>query len=92
MSSSYHPQTDGQIEWLNQCLQAFLRCSVHSCPQQWNKWLPLAEFWYNTSFHPALGHTPFEVLYGHLPRHFGITNLNAPSVPELEAWLTERDL
>jgi len=39
MSSSYHPQTDGQTERLNQCLEAFLRCSVHSCPRQWHKWI-----------------------------------------------------
>lgn len=65
MSSSYHPQTDGQTERLKQCLEAFLRCTVHSCPKQWSKWLPLAEFWYNTNFHSALGHTSFEVLYGH---------------------------
>lgn len=37
MSSSYHPQTDGQTERLNQCLEAFLWCSVHSCPSQWHK-------------------------------------------------------
>lgn len=41
MSSSYHPQKDGQSERLNQCLEAFLCCSVHSCPRQWNKWLAL---------------------------------------------------
>ena len=83
MSSSYHPQTDGQTERLNQCLEGFLRCTVHACPRQWFKWLPLAEYWYNTSFHSALQLSPFEVLYGHPPRHFGISNLNASSMPEL---------
>jgi len=92
MSSSYHPQTDGQNERLNQCLEGFLRCTVHSCPKQWSKWLPVEEFWYNTTYHSALGRTPFEVLYGHQPRHFGISDLNSCSVPELEAWLKERDL
>lgn len=77
---------------MNQCLEAFLRCTIHSCPKQWAKWLPLAEFWYNTSYHSALKLTPFEVLYGHPPKHFGINNLAACSVPELEAWLKERDL
>ena len=77
---------------MNQCLEGFLRCTVHSCSKQWSKWLPVAEFWYNTTYHSALGRTPFEVLYGHQPRHFGIFDLNSCSVPELEAWLKERDL
>lgn len=44
MSSSYHPQTDGQTERVNQCLETYLRCSVHACPANWAKWLALAEF------------------------------------------------
>ena len=54
--------------------------------------LPLAEFWYNTSYHFALGRSPFEASYGHPPRHFGISNLHSASVPELDEWLKERDL
>jgi hypothetical protein len=92
MSSSYHPQSDGQTERLNQCLEGFLRCSVQSCPNKWSKWLPLAEFWYNTSYHTALGRTPFEVLYGHQPRHLGITNADVCHPTELEDWLSERQL
>ena len=38
LSSSYHPQTDGQTERVNQCLETFLRCFAHSCPSQWHRW------------------------------------------------------
>jgi cephalosporin hydroxylase len=55
MSFSYHPQTDGQTERLNRCLEAFVRGTVHAYPKQWKKWLPLAEYWYNTTFKSALG-------------------------------------
>lgn len=43
MSLAYHPQSDGQTERLNQCVEAFLRCTIHSCPRSWSKWISLAE-------------------------------------------------
>lgn len=50
MSSSYHPQTDGQSERVNQCLETYLCCSAHSCPSRWKQWLSVDEFWYNASY------------------------------------------
>lgn len=73
-------------------MEDFLRCTVHSCPRQWSKWLPVAKFWYDTSTHSALGKSPFEVLYGYSPRQLGIANLQLCTVPNLEQWLKDREL
>ena len=37
-----------------------------------------------------MGKTPFEVLYGHPPKHFGIVPADASSVTDLQEWLNER--
>jgi hypothetical protein len=65
MSIAYHPQTDGPSERVNQCLEMYLRCSIRTSPSKWKVWLPLVELWYNTSYHSALGCSPFKVLYGY---------------------------
>jgi hypothetical protein len=74
-STAYHPQTDGQSERVNQCLEQYLRCAVQDNPRQWRKWLGLAEFWYNSSFHTALGCSPFKALYKLEPNFGGMPNL-----------------
>jgi hypothetical protein len=66
-SSAYHPQTDGQSERVNQCLENYLKCMVFQCPRKWNSQLSTAEWWYNTSFHTSLKMTPFQALYGFSP-------------------------
>jgi transposase InsO family protein len=43
-SSAYHPQSDGQTERVNQCLENYLRCMIFSEPHKWAAWLSLAEF------------------------------------------------
>jgi Integrase core domain/Chromo (CHRromatin Organisation MOdifier) domain len=76
-STAYHPQTDGQTERLNQCIEAYLRCMVFQKPKDWIKWVPLAEWWYNINYHSALHTTPFEALYGYSP-----PQLSLGSVPK----------
>ncbi|MFS8019295.1 putative nucleotidyltransferase, Ribonuclease H [Helianthus anomalus] len=67
MSSAYHPESDGQTEVINHCLEAYLRCFAVDQPKSWALWLPWAEFWYNSTFHVSTGITPFESVYGRPP-------------------------
>jgi hypothetical protein len=48
-------------------LETYLRCFSSEKKNQWAQWLPLAEWWYNTSYHTATCMTPFEVVYGQKP-------------------------
>eukprot|EP00253_Pinus_taeda_P031129 PITA_31129 len=66
-SSSYHPQSNGKTEVVNNCLEGYLRFFVSDKQTQWVNWLPLAEWWYKTSFHTATKMTPFMALYGYHP-------------------------
>jgi hypothetical protein len=66
-STAFHPQTDDQSEALNKALEGYLRCMTGDVPNQWSRYLSMAEMWYNTKFHSAIQMTPFEALYGYKP-------------------------
>jgi hypothetical protein len=63
-SSSYHPQTDGQTERVNQIVEDMLRASIMHFDKSWDKCLSLAEFSYNNRYQASLKMAPFEALYG----------------------------
>jgi hypothetical protein len=67
LNTSYHPQTDGQTKFVNKCLETYLRCFSSKNKNQWAQWLPLAEWWYNTSYHTTTHMTRFEAVYGQKP-------------------------
>ncbi|MBW0585824.1 hypothetical protein O181_125539, partial [Austropuccinia psidii MF-1] len=69
LSTAYHPETDGQTERVNQILQQYLWMYVSYHQDDWNTWLPLAEFAYNNSDHSSTKQSPFFTVYGRDP-HF----------------------
>jgi hypothetical protein len=71
-------------------METFLRCFAIACPSRWIHWLSLAELQYNSSYHSAIGCSPFQALYGFPPSHFGISAADSGSVPELSAWVKDR--
>ena len=92
ISSSYHPQTDGQSEVMVRTLIDMLRAFVNSNQDDWNQFLSCVEFAYNDSVHPGTGYTPFELNYLKHPRNiqsllFEQAMLSEPpsSSPQLQA-------
>jgi hypothetical protein len=63
MSTTFHPQTDGQSEVVNKVIAMYLRCVTGDRPRSWVDWLSWAEYCHNTSLHTTLSATPFEVVY-----------------------------
>jgi len=61
LSTTFHPQTDGQSERTIQILEDMLRACVMDFGVGWSKFLPLVEFAYNNSYQASIEMTPYEV-------------------------------
>ena len=68
LSTAYHPQTDGQIERVNQELEQYLRVFIDHRQEQWLDWLGTAESTYNNKIHTTTKISPFKVNYSQDPR------------------------
>jgi hypothetical protein len=89
--SAYYPQTDGQTEVVNKCLETYLRCFASEKQHQWAQWLPLTEWWYNTTYHTITCMTPFEALYGQKPLSVLSYLLGTLKVQAVDQTLTVRE-
>ena len=67
LSTSFHPQTDGQTERANQTMEQYLQTYCSYEQDDWSELLPMAEFVCNNSKSASTGVTPFEANYGFKP-------------------------
>jgi hypothetical protein len=91
MSSVFHPQSDGQSEVVNRVITMYLRCLTGDRPKSWLRWLPWAEYYYNTSFQSALKCSPFKVVYGREPPTLMPYVPGAANVAAVDKQLQEQD-
>jgi len=68
LSTAYHPETDGQMEHVNQILEQYLRVYINYQQDDWVNLLPLAEFTYNNTSQSATMVTPFFMNKGFHPK------------------------
>ena len=57
--TAYHPQGDGQMEWVNQELDPYLQLFTNQRQDDWVGLLPFSEFQYNNQVHSSIQHPPF---------------------------------
>ncbi|MBW0535632.1 hypothetical protein O181_075347 [Austropuccinia psidii MF-1] len=68
LAISYHPETDGQTESVNQILEQYLCMYVSYHQDDWNTWLTLAKFGYNNSDNSSNKQLPCFTDYGRDPQ------------------------
>jgi hypothetical protein len=91
ISTAYHPQTDGQSERTNQRLEQYLRIFIDYHQNDWDKWLPLAQYTLNTWPHAITKKTPFDLIMGYTPRVHQINRSHtlSPTLDQRLAHITE---
>jgi hypothetical protein len=67
LTTAYHPQANSQVECKNQEVEAYLCLFIDNRQDDWVDLLPTVEFVINSRLNSAMGHTPFELLYGYTP-------------------------
>jgi hypothetical protein len=63
-NTTYHPEFDGKIEWVNQVIEDILRMCVMDKASKWEDYLHFVEFSYNNGYQESLNMSSFEALYG----------------------------
>jgi len=66
-TTAYHPQSNGSLERSHHVLTEYLKTQI-TRETEWDEHIPLAMFSYNTSVHESTKYSPFQLIFGRLPR------------------------
>jgi hypothetical protein len=90
LSTTYHPQIDGQTERVNQVLEQYLRCTINYHQDDWIDLLPLAKFAYNNTIQASTQQTPFFANSGYHPKfdQFDFNNVGNLAAEDLATRMT----
>lgn len=90
LSSTFHLQSNGQMEVVNPVLGMYLQCLSCDRPKDWLSLLPWTEFCYN-SFQTTLRATPFRMVYGRDPPTLLTYEQGTAKVCAVDQQLLDRD-
>ena len=71
-TSTYHPQTNGQVERYNRTILAMLRNYVNEHQDDWDRYATALTYSYNNHVHRSTGRTPFSLVLSRPPPEFSL--------------------
>ena len=89
LSTADHPESDGQTERVNQVLEDMLRAYVSKRQTNWEDYLSILEFAYNSAKHVSMGYSPFMLMYGFQPRSPVTVGLANERIQSVKDFLTD---
>ena len=89
LTTTYHPQSDGAMEWANREIKTYLAIYCTSHPEDSLHSLSTLEFTHNNRRHAEGVHTPFKLIQGNSPISIPITfsHTKYPSIEEKMKWM-----
>ena len=89
LMTTYHQQSDGATEWVNQEIEAYLAIYCTSHPEDWLHSLSMLEFMHNNRRHAKQIHTPLKLIQGDSPISVPVTfsHTKYPSIEEKMKWM-----